>query len=72
MSYQRNYSVEKTLAKDVVHKKLTGVCAGVANYYQLPRWGVRVAAICALITLPAATGVAYVVATVLMPNSKTY
>ncbi len=72
MSYQHNYSVEKTLSKDTKNKKLSGVCAGIANYYQLPKLGVRIAAILALITLPAATGVAYVVATILMPNAKYY
>ena len=70
MSYERNYSIEKTLAKDSVHKKLSGVCAGIASYYQLPRLVVRVAAIFALITLPVVTGVAYVVAAILLPSKK--
>ena len=70
MSYERNYSVNKTLSKSAHHKKLSGVCAGIAKHYDFPRIGVRVAAIVALITFPVATGVAYVVASVLMPNSK--
>jgi len=70
MNYERNYSVQKTLAKDTMHKKLSGVCAGIANYYQLPRLGVRVAAIVALITFPVVTGVAYVVAAILLPSKK--
>ena len=70
MSYERNYSIEKTLAKDSVHKKLSGVCAGIASYYQLPRLVVRVAAIFALITLPVVTGVAYVVAAILLPSKR--
>tara|TARA_B110000114_G_C14783801_1_gene273890 strand:- start:296 stop:508 length:213 start_codon:yes stop_codon:yes gene_type:complete len=69
MKYQRNYSVEKTLMKDKRYKKLSGVCAGIAKYYDLPPLVIRIATIVALITFPVAVGVAYVVATLLMPNS---
>jgi len=68
MSYERSYSVNKTLAKDVLNKKLSGVCAGIAKHYQAPRLAVRAGAIVALITFPVATGVAYVVASLLMAN----
>ena len=74
MRYEREFSssrnINKRLSKDSVHKKLSGVCAGVAKYYDLPRIAVRVAAIGALILLPVATGGAYVVASVLWPGSK--
>jgi len=70
MRYERSYSVEKTLAKDNRYKKLSGVCAGIAKHYDLPRLGVRIATIVALITFPVAVGVAYIVAAVLMPSSK--
>jgi len=69
MKYQRNYSVEKTLMKDKRYKKLSGVCAGIAKYYDLPPLVIRIATILALIIFPVAVGVAYVVATLLMPNS---
>ena len=69
MKYQRNYSVEKTLMKDKRYKKLSGVCAGIAKYYDLPPLVIRIATIVALIIFPVAVGVAYVVATLLMPNS---
>ena len=68
MSFNREYSVNKTLTKDVVHKKLSGVCGGIAKYYNLPRIAVRVVAILALLMFPVATGVAYLVATMLMPT----
>jgi phage shock protein PspC (stress-responsive transcriptional regulator) len=68
MSFNRKYSVNKTLTKDVVHKKLSGVCGGIAKYYNLPRLAIRVAAILALLMFPVATGVAYLVATMLMPT----
>ncbi|MDX2368294.1 MAG: PspC domain-containing protein [Colwellia sp.] len=74
MRYDREYSssqtVNKRLVKDSFHKKLTGVCAGIAKYYDYPRLVIRVVAIAALIMLPVATGVAYVVASVLLPENK--
>lgn len=74
MRYEREYSssrnINKRLSKDSLHKKLSGVCAGVAKHYDLPRIAVRIAAIGALIMLPVATGVAYVVASVLLPESR--
>jgi len=74
MRYEREYAssrvVNKRLAKDCLHKKLSGVCAGIAKHYDLPCLVVRIAAIGALIMLPVATGVAYVVASVLLPESK--
>ena len=68
--YSASYKVEKRLEKDSQHKKLSGVCGGIAKYYDLPRIAVRIAAIGALIMLPVATGVAYVVASVLLPESR--
>lgn len=68
MSFNREYSVNKTLMKDVMHKKLSGVCGGIAKHYNLPRIGVRAGAIVALLMFPVATGVAYLVATLLMPS----
>jgi len=76
MKYDREYSsiknVGQTLSKDTANKKLTGVCAGLAKHYELPRLAVRIAAVAALIMLPVVTGVAYVVASMLLPNGKYY
>ena len=73
MRYEREYAksrcVNRKLSKDNIHKKLSGVCSGIAKHYDLPRVAVRIAAIGALIMLPVATGVAYVVASVLLPES---
>lgn len=55
-----------TIYKDTANKKLTGVCAGVARHYKLQNWLVRVGAVASLIVFPLATGVAYVVATLLL------
>lgn len=68
MNYERSYLVKKPLTKDVLHKKLSGVCAGIAKHYQVPRLLVRVAAVLALFALPVVTGVAYIVAALLMPS----
>jgi len=70
MKYEREYLVKRTLQKDILHKKLAGVCAGIAKHYNFPRIAVRIVAIGSLILLPVATGVAYVVASILLPNSK--
>lgn len=74
MRYEREYSsspnINRRLSKDNGHKKLSGVCAGIAKHYDLPRIVVRVVAIGALIVLPIATGVAYVVASVLLPENQ--
>ena len=74
MRYEREYSsshnINRRLSKDSLHKKLSGVCSGIAKHYDLPRIVVRIAAIGALIFLPVATGVAYVVASVLLPESR--
>lgn len=70
MSYERHYSVNKTLTKDIIHKKVSGVCGGIANHYELPRLGVRIAAIVSLFTFPVVTGVAYIVAAMLLPSRR--
>jgi len=68
--YTVNQTIESRLSKDSANKKLSGVCAGIARHYDLPRLGVRIAAIAALIMLPVATGVAYIVASVLLPEAR--
>ncbi|MBU2924064.1 PspC domain-containing protein [Colwellia sp. 4_MG-2023] len=74
MKYEREFSnnqnIDDTLTKDSVHKKVSGVCAGIAKHYDFPRIAVRIATLGALILFPFATGVAYVVASVLLPESK--
>lgn len=74
MRYDREYSsnqhFKKSLSKDEEHKKLAGVCAGIARHYDLPRIVVRIAAIGALIMLPVATGVAYIVTSMILPDSR--
>lgn len=68
MRYQQEVVINKRLYKDQVNKKLSGVCGGLAKYYGLPRFGVRLAVIAAMFVFPVVVGVAYVVATLLIPN----
>jgi phage shock protein PspC (stress-responsive transcriptional regulator) len=72
MKYHREYSaikdVNPILGKNTRYKKLSGVCAGIAKYYNSSRLLVRVIAIVALFLFPVATAVSYVVASLLLPN----
>ena len=73
MKYDREYSraksINKILSKDAQYKKLSGVCAGIAKYYDYPKLAVRLAAVGTLIIFPVPAGVAYIVASVLLPNN---
>lgn len=64
----RDYFEVNRLYKDRTHRKISGVCAGIAKHWSLPRNLVRVAAVVCLIALPMVTAVAYVTATLLIPN----
>lgn len=56
----------QSIYKDNANKKITGVCAGIARHYDLPRWQVRAVAVVGLILMPQVVGVAYLVGTVLL------
>lgn len=58
----------KTIYKDSVYKKLSGVCSGIARYYNMERWLVRGLTLVSLVIFPVATGIAYLVASLLMPS----
>jgi len=70
MSYERHYSVKKEITKDSVHKVVSGVCSGIARHYECPRLVIRAAAFVSLFTFPVITGVAYIVAAILLPTRK--
>lgn len=50
------------------YRKIAGVCAGFAGYYQQPRWLIRLLALILLVTFPVAAILAYLVAAVVLPN----
>lgn len=64
----RDYFDVNRLYKDSTHRKISGVCAGLAKHWSVPRLLVRVLAIVCLITLPTVTAIAYITATLLIPN----
>jgi len=64
----RPYFEVNRLYKDTMHRKVSGVCAGLAKHWNVPRLLVRVGAIVCLIALPTITAIAYITATVLIPN----
>lgn len=54
-------------SKDLAHRKLTGVCAGLANGLGISRVTVRVLALLALILVPPLALAAYLLAVLVMP-----
>ncbi|WP_299083455.1 PspC domain-containing protein [uncultured Paraglaciecola sp.] len=64
----RRYIEVNRLYKDSAHRKVTGVCAGLARHWSVPRLAVRIAAVVCLITLPTVTAIAYITATLLLPS----
>jgi phage shock protein C len=64
----RRYFEVNRLYKDSTHRKVSGVCAGLAKHFSVPRMLVRVVAIVCLIALPTVTAIAYITATLLIPN----
>ena len=64
----KRYFEVNRIYKDSTHRKVSGVCAGLAKYWSVPRLLVRVVAIVCLIAMPTVTAIAYVTATLLIPN----
>jgi phage shock protein C len=56
--------------KDLAHRKLTGVCAGIANGLGFSRVTVRIVALIALILMPPLTLAAYLLAVLIMPPRR--
>ncbi|MEE4246116.1 MAG: PspC domain-containing protein [Kangiellaceae bacterium] len=64
-SYESNYRPKKRFFRSRMRGKITGVCAGIADYFNLDISYVRLAAIVSLCIFTLATVVAYVLTTVL-------
>lgn len=64
-----NYQFEsQRVYRSHTHKKISGVCAGIASYWKQPAWAIRLAAIGCLIVLPMTTAIAYLLAVLLIPS----
>lgn len=57
-------------SKDLAHRKLTGVCAGLANGLGISRVTVRMLALLALILMPPLALAAYLLAVLVMPPRR--
>lgn len=64
----KHYYETDRIYKDSVRKKLSGVCAGLARYWNQPTWLIRVAAIAFLLTFPLPAAMAYLLATLILPS----
>jgi len=74
MNYQREYSrikdINKTFSKDETHKKLAGVCAGIAKYFDYSRLVIRLGTVGAFMLFPIPVAIAYGMASILLPKSR--
>ncbi len=50
---------DRELGLDSAHRKIGGVCSGVAHWLDFPRLVIRIAALVALVISPEATLIAY-------------
>jgi phage shock protein C len=57
---------DKRFFRDAEHAKISGVCAGIAKYFDINPWIVRGLAIAGFVLLPFAVGLAYVLAILLL------
>lgn len=57
---------EKRFFRDSEKAKVSGVCAGIAKYFDINEWIVRAVCIVSFILAPFAVGLAYVLAVLLL------
>ena len=62
------YENTKSIYKSQFGKKVSGVCAGLARYWDIDPVFIRIAAIICLFMFPVPTAVAYLLATILLPT----
>lgn len=58
------------ITKDLVNRKVSGVCAGIARHYNLPANLVRVAVIVFACFVPTLAIMGYVLAVLFMPDRQ--
>ncbi len=63
-----SYSDKQSFYKDRINKKISGVCAGLANGNGFPVWSVRLAAVFLLFMFPAAALLSYFAAALILPS----
>ena len=60
------------LYRDVQHKKILGVCAGIADYFGRPAWQIRLCAVIGLIFIPSMVIPVYLIMYFLMDDKPYY
>lgn len=58
----------RSLYKVQFGKKVSGVCAGLARYWNTDAWIIRIAALVCLLLFPVPTAIAYLLAVILLPS----
>lgn len=56
--------------RSIKHKKIAGVCAGLASRFDMPRWLTRLAAILVFFKFPMFMLIAYVAAYIVLPEAS--
>lgn len=62
--------VGNPITKDLLNRKLSGVCAGIAKHYNMPIISVRVITVIVGILVPLPAVFAYLLAAFLMPTNR--
>lgn len=62
------YQKTNSFYKDKLNKKISGVCAGLANSNNLPVWGVRLATLLLFFMFPIAVLIGYFVGAMVLPE----
>ncbi|MCF6434993.1 PspC domain-containing protein [Pseudoalteromonas sp. MMG022] len=62
------YSERKSCFRLLGHKKITGVCAGVAERFDMPTWLTRLLTVLLFLKFPVVTVLAYAIASVVLPT----
>ncbi|CAM4052774.1 PspC domain-containing protein [Pseudoalteromonas byunsanensis] len=62
------YSEKDRCFRLLGHKKIAGVCAGVAQRFDMPTWLTRLLTVLLFLKFPVVTVLAYAIASVVLPT----
>ncbi|WP_088330178.1 PspC domain-containing protein [Lacimicrobium sp. SS2-24] len=60
---------DRRIRKNRARGKVAGVCAGIAQHFDVPAWLIRLVAILCFISFPVAVAMAYLVAAFILPDA---
>lgn len=64
------YLEPQRIYRNTHRRKVSGVCAGIAEHFKLEAWIVRIAAVVAFLMFPVPIAIAYALAVVVLPTKK--